>query len=279
MLGGEAAAPQAASQLLALLADTQGTGARVSTLTATLQAAQSSGAALAPSTLQLLRLLTELTSFETAELPRLLEQLAKDASAPAEARLARAGSFQEITAALDGSLKALLARLGHDTALMQFVEERGGKSAFEQAIDVLIQRFDSRDLQNLRSLEHPYLFFEVPLPEKAPLRRAFIHVFGERGRSDEEASRSSTVALDLETRSLGSVWVTLRLHQERCACQFRAERRSTGALIEASVGGLRESLHEAGYSEADVTTAPWRASRLAETATWMRTMDGIDARI
>jgi len=282
-LGGKAPVAAAASQLVLLFADSEGAGAQVTSVMTILSDAKAAGVPLAPQTLELLKLLTELAAFEPGDLPRLLKQLAEDASRSSEARVAKAirsGDYQELIQSLDQSLKAQLASLGRDDALLRFAERQHSTGALDKAIGTLVARLMGGELQNLTGIDTPYLFFEVPFKDDAPIRRAFIHVFG-RGQSRDgpEDSESMSVALDLSTSSLGDIWVSLRTHEGRCACEFRAERAGTDRLIEASRELLLSGLKAAGYREPLVATAPWREGRLAETSLWLRPVEGVDERV
>ncbi len=275
----------AVHELLSLLMGRGGAGSSLEAVTSILRQAQAAGASLAPGTRELAKLLSELLTLKIRDLPALLQKLADDARASTEARVARSlrsGHGRELAADLKEDLKAQLSRLLGDRALTKFAESVGKRGAFDAAIKALVSRLSARDLQNLRALEHPYLFFEVPFGPKAPLRRALVHFFGEsrrrRGRDRDIDFRNASVVLDLSTSKLGDIWVTLEAHGGRCRCRFRAERRETLAIIQEASPSLSSALKAAGYEDAIVETSEWRGDRLSETARWMRTLSGIDQR-
>ena len=276
-------ATQAISDLVAVLSGTAGASESMSKLSALLEGASAAGVPLSPGARALTNLLADLASFEPADVARLLRLLADDARTSTEARVAgaiRSGRYQNLASALDQSLKAQLAQLLTDPRLRAFVEGEGALARFEAAIEQLVSRLSARDLQNLRGLDHPYLFFEFPFAEGAPLRQAFVHVFRDPPSGpDDDESGNATVVLDLATESLGPVWCTLRAQSRACRCELRAERDETRALLEGGSESLEEALRGAGYETVQVETRAWSDSRIAATARAMQRLGGVDARV
>lgn len=272
----------AVHELLSLLLSRRGVGPSLDLVTSVLRQAQAAGLSLAAGSSELAKLLSELLMLSGRSLPALLEKLAADARASTEARVARSlrsGHRHGLAAHLREDLKSQIFRLLGDRALTEFAESVGKRGAFESAVKALVSRLAARDLQNLRAMEHPYLFFEVPFGSKAPLQRALVHFFGERrGRDGDADFRNASVVLDLSTSKLGDIWVTLESHGSRCRCRFRAERPETLAVIQEASPSLSSALKAAGYEDAIVETSEWRGDRLSETARWMRTLSGIDQR-
>ena len=268
----------AVHELLSLLLSRRGVGPSLDVVTSILRQAQAAGLSLAAGTSELAKLLSELRMLSGRSLPALLQKLAADARASTEARVARSlrsGDRHGLAVHLKEDLKSQLFRLLGDRTLTEFAESVGKRGAFESAVKALVSRLAARDLQNLRAMEHPYLFFEVPFGPRAPL----VHFFGERRGRDRDADfRNASVVLDLSTSELGDIWVTLESHGSYCRCRFRAERPETLAVIEEASPSLSSALKAAGYEDAIVETSEWRGDRLSETARWMRTFSGIDQR-
>jgi hypothetical protein len=264
-----------------LFSDSSGLGESFDALRSILERAVSEPSLVGP-TRQLVQRLLDLLGGAESELSTLLRELAEEARRSPENRLAKSlySKESEELARLKDSLGSQIARLLKEANLMEYMERTGQRGVLEQAVRAILQRLSGRDLQNLRGVDYPYLFFEVPFGKDAPIRRALIHFFGEAeedGDGTGSRFKDATVALDVSTAKLGDVWVTLHVHGPSCACKFRAEREETLALVREFADELVNTLQEAGYEHASVAATSWHGSRVAETAASMRRFAGLDA--
>jgi hypothetical protein len=196
-----------------------------------------------------------------------------------EARIALAiatGNFEALGESLRSDLEAQLSDLRRDDALLRFLEGSGQLRTFEQAVDRVLERFTGAQLQNLRSLELPYQFLEVPVASGSPFDRIQVHFFGE-GRGKRGFSRTdATVVLDLSMTRLGDVWIALSIARGRCTCRFRAANPAAVQAIRTGKDDLVRALAEAGYPGAQVRVEPWNGDRFNEAAALMRRFSGIN---
>ncbi len=209
----------------------------------------------------------------------LLQRLADHAGKPLEARLASAiaaGKLDVFLGELDQDIAVQLQRLRSDDALTSFLRRSGRLADFEHAVDRTIDRFAAGHLQNLRSAEMPYHFFEVPFDPNAQIGQAQIHIFGEgggKGRRFDPAN--STIVLDLSTTNLGDLWISLNMVHGACQCWIRATDVNVVRAVEESSAGLASRLEGCGYPGATVHATLWDGDRLQETANLMRRFEGI----
>ena len=199
---------------------------------------------------------------------------------PVEAKMAHALAEEGVEAALAqlrGDLKTLISQLRSDPDLLRFLRSAGTAREFEALGDRLLGRLSGGDLQNLRALEQPYFFLELPFGTEAPIQHAQIHFFGEQaGRGNAFDRSDAMVAMDLSTTRLGDLWIALRVTQGRCYCTIGATSEATLEAIEGASGELVEGLARAGYPDAVVRTRVWNGDRFAEVAALASRFSGLD---
>lgn len=197
-----------------------------------------------------------------------------------EAEIAQAistGRLESLTGTLRADLRAVLSQLRANEGLTSHLQARGQLNTFQSAVDRVLDRISSGQLQNLHSLEQPYVFFEVPFPPGAPLREARVHFFHEgRGTKHGAEGRSASVTLDISTTKLGDLWITLQLTDGHCACRVAVTSEPAAETIEAARQELVNAIEGAGYARATVHVDLWDGDRLRETAHLMRRFSGID---
>lgn len=216
------------------------------------------------------------TTFQSA-----LEQLAGGAGQAIEARIAMAlasGNLDDLVEVLKTDARASLSRLRSNPGLVEFLRRTGQSRNFEQLAERVVERLLGGQLQNLRGLDLPYLFVELPCDPALGIRRAQVHLFhGGRGkgRRDEAAL---TAVLDVSMTRLGDLWVTVQAAAGRCVCRFEATCKATVEALSAASGELVAGLENAGYASARVEAALWNGDRLRATVALMRRFSGIDVK-
>jgi hypothetical protein len=199
---------------------------------------------------------------------------------PVEAQMARAlaeEGVDEALARLRGDLKTLISQLRSNPDLLRFLRSAGTAREFEALGDRLLGRLAGGDLQNLRALEQPYFFLELPFGAEAPIQHAQIHFFGEQtGRGNTFDRSDAMVAMDLSTTQLGDLWISLRVTHGRCYCTFGATSEATLEAIERASGELVEGLAQAGYRDAVIQVRPWNGDRFAEVSALVGRFSGLD---
>jgi len=225
-------------------------------------------------------LLARIVVSEPGDFHPVLEQLADAAGHTLEARIAMAlaaGNLDDIIDTLRTDLRAHLARLRENPVLQRFLQRTGQLRTFETAVDRVLERLVGAQLQNLRGLEQPYLFLEVPCSPDSGIQHAQVHVFSEgHGKKREFDAANALVAFDLATTRLGDLWITLRITQGRCLCRFCATRPAAVDALTGAAHELVQALEQAGHHGARVEVALWDADRLRETAALMRRFSGIN---
>lgn len=193
-----------------------------------------------------------------------------------EARLASIASGENPEMALSGlerELRTVVKRLLEDEAFQGFLRGHGKLRAFQQTAQRTLDRLDGAAAQNLRGIEQPYAFLELPMPSEAPVRHAQVHFFSRgRGTGREHA----LAALDLETTRLGSLWVTLYAAPGQCNCHFRATDQDAVDAIDAAADELADALRTAGYPNPRVAVSLWDGDRLAAAAEFLDGFNGVD---
>lgn len=229
---------------------------------------------------QLASLVRALLPSEGDALAQLARHWAAQSSQPLEAKLLRALEVDgpaDLAQSLRYDLRAVLSRLQSDETLRQYVARRGELGLFESVIARVLERVTAGQMQNLRTLERPYLFFELPFPPDAPVSRAQVHVFGDGGRHGHGFDRqNASVVLDLSTARLGDLWVHVAIVGGTCSCVIRAARPETCAVLEAGAAELGGVLADAGYPGAAVQVTQWSGNRVEETALLMRRLSGVN---
>jgi len=214
-----------------------------------------------------------------AQLEAALARAAGDA-APLEARIASAlasGESDLVQELVSRDPRALLDVLRKNEPFQAFLRESGQVKLFEGLMDRIVARLTEPGVQNVRSLDQPYLFLQLPLTPGGPFRRGHIHIMsGGRGGGREIDSRSATIALDVSTARLGDLWITISLHEARCACRICARSPEAVEAVKAAAGELEASLKQAGYARAAVQAVLWDGDRLRALADLMRPYSGLD---
>ena len=209
-----------------------------------------------------------------------LQQLANRAGHAIEARIAlvlASGNLDDLVDAVRADIRAQLARLRDHPGLRRFLRQAGQLRAFEDAVGRLLDRLVGGQLQNLRGLEQPYMFLELPCAPDAGIRHAQLHIFGEdHAKERQGGDAEAIVALDLSLTRLGDLWVTLRLCRGQCMCRFQAVEASAREALSDASDELVAALKRAGYPNARIKVTPWDGDRLRETASLTRRFSGID---
>ena len=212
----------------------------------------------------------------------LLRQARRNALNALEARLARllaSGETKGIEDILRADMRAQLSRLLEHESLSSWLRGKGQLRAFQEAVGRVIDRLSANHVQNLRGLEHPYLFIELPYCDDAPIRHGQIHFFsdGRAGRRGFDPENFATV-LDLATTTLGDLWIALQVRHGYCTCRIRATTPAIVATIRQAASELAQDLESIGYRAATVQVALWDGDRLRAAAGLMRRFSGIDMR-
>lgn len=255
--------PASLQPLLTVLLSNQGPGRDLQQLQQILAAATAAGtvpADLAASVAQWLGLapaaenawwrgLLERARAERAAATRIAQSLGSGKPAPS------------LAAARDGAA-SLATRLLADTGFETWLREQGGLEPFRALEQRLQDRAQGGDLQNLRALNQPYQFLELPLREGDGFLRAHVHSFsdGKRASAPDPDAVHRTI-LDLETTQLGPLWIAIQAAGSQCACRFRTIHPDVVELVQAEAAGLREALVALGYQEATVSAESWDGNR------------------
>lgn len=204
-----------------------------------------------------------------------LQSVRSRMGAPIEGQLA---GLLESGGELDESFFVRLLHMRGDAKLAAFLRDNGQWSAFDSAVNTLLEQFRGVELQHLRAPDLPYQFIELPLDPQAGFTRVQIHFFGEDSASrDPDASGTSIVMLDLSLSNLGDLWITLRTAGENCTCRIEATRADIVDLIVRQSGDLSSALAQAGYSAgASVDASLWGGDRLEAVANAFRGLSGLD---
>ncbi|MEA3365744.1 MAG: hypothetical protein U9Q79_08905 [Candidatus Hydrogenedentes bacterium] len=199
-----------------------------------------------------------------------------------EGRLALAvqsGRLDEILAETENDLRGLLMRARQEATFMRFLRAQGRFREFQETSERVLDRLTGAALQNLRSLEQPYVFLEVPVFEDTGLYRLQVHFMSERGdRSKQFDSRNCTVAIDVSLSRLGDLWIVLKLVQSECSCLIRAVDNEILDALRPEEQGFVDSLETAGFERARVRFGLWEGDRLREVGQFLRQYTGMNMR-
>ena len=244
---------------------------------ASLAAARAEGVALGTVTEALLTLLGELGVLEGSALKQRLERMQGDRAFEARlAALLKAGGAGKLPGALLDTLRAQLAALRNETALLAYLKRHGRLRGFKEAVGRIGERLANGQLQNLRGLEQPYLYLDVPLLPQSGIHRARLHFFPEGGRGTKADKAAVTVVLDLSTTRLGDLWVNMRAMAGTCECRFRADSAEAVAAIKEMAGELTAQIEGAGYTQVHIDATLWEGDAIAETVALMRRFAGLN---
>ncbi len=177
------------------------------------------------------------------------------------ARLARLVGGKNATGTVSdirSSLGSLTQRLLDDQAFQTWLRDQGSEESFKALSERVLDRATGRDVQNLRSLDQPYQFLELPLPKEQGFLRLQLHFFSEGGQHSEKSPDGvHRTVLDLDLTNLGPLWVDLRCQGHQCQCQFRVSSPALVASLETSASELEVALAALGYTKASVTVEAW----------------------
>lgn len=265
--------------LLALLTSRGTVAEDLQQIVATLSRASAAGGLGAELSAELARLVPLLLPSEADALERFVRQWAAQSTNPLEAKLRRvleAHQQADLPDMLRHDLRAVLLRLQSDDTLRQYLARRGELAPFAAALGRVLERVVAGQMQNLRTFERPYLFFDLPFPPEAPVTRAQVHVFGDGGRRRGFDRQNASIVLDLSTAHLGDLWIHLAIVSGACTCTIRAARVETVAVLGDETHELGRVLADAGYPDAAVQVAHWNGQRVEETAQLMRRLSRVD---
>ncbi len=264
--------------LLGQFVQNEGLGGRLQQVAIIVEQAVAAGV-LSASDAEAFALLSGDQAKPSAFLP-VLRQLSNAGGHALEARIATAlaaGNLDDIVDSLRTDVRGNLARLRNTPAFQEWLRSTGQAKSFNTAAERLVERLSGMHLQNLRGIEHPYAFLELPIDPQSGMHRAQIHLFNEgkgRGRSFE--NKTTLVAFDLSTSHLGDLWITLQILHHRCVCRLRATSQPAVEALSNAADELIEHLDQVGHPGAHVEATLWDGDRLRETAALMRRFSGIN---
>jgi len=265
--------------LMALFTSRGSTADDLRSLAALISRAAAEGA-LPPATAQeFAAWVAQLGTFEPMRLASAVEWVLRNAGYHLEAQLAQAAESDELddlAPKFQRSVRAQLAALIRNPTLLKYLETHGNLRRFHEAAERVLDRFSAAQFQNLRALELPYFFAEIPFPQGGPIRHGQLHVFGGESRRGFDP-RNATVVLDLSTSRLGSLWISLQAAAGTCTCWFRATESAAVEVIEAHSDDLVKALGDAGYPRSQVRVMLWDGDRLAAAAALMRRFSSFGA--
>ncbi|MBI3118851.1 MAG: hypothetical protein HYZ00_09210 [Candidatus Hydrogenedentes bacterium] len=267
----------AVRQLLALFVSRGSLNADLQDLAGLLQLAAGDGALSPQNFGQFSAILGQMAAAESQEFRNLARQMHSDRSLEARLVLAlQAGDVQESLRGLQQNLRGLVAELRGREALLTYFQGKGLLQRFEKSARQVLDRLTGVDLQNLRGLEHNYVFWELPFAQDAPIRHAQIHLLDDgHGRKQKFDPRQATIVFDLATTRLGDLWIALQLQPSRCQCSIRSTSETGADALRQAAPELAAALERIGYSNARIQTARWDGDRLRATADLMARFRGI----
>jgi len=147
--------------------------------------------------------------------------------------------------------------------LKQFLKKTGEWKTFVQQSQGLLDILDGTQLANVRGMNYPYIFMELPMPGDSVIQRAQLHVLNHsKGSGDEEENKVDSIVLDLNTTMLGEMWVRLQRVGETCQCQIQLTRSEAISVVSKGREKLQVALQQHGYSEVSVSVEPMKKSRI-----------------
>ncbi len=257
------------------------TGADLETILNAIAEAAGTGAIPAALAAQAHDVLGGVMLWAGADIERALRHLARYGSRGLERKAAMATASGKLDALLDAAAKdvaTFLLRLRAQTGLAGYLRRGGIERRFQEAVDRVINRLDAVQLQNLHSLDGPYLFLEAPVPWDGLFQRVHLHLFGDEAQQGQQfvSKNGATVVLDLATTRLGDMWIVLSLNADSCMCRFRVAKPETARAIEEEVAVLRAGLAAVGYPGSHVSVTVWDGDRLREAAGLMQRFRGFE---
>ncbi|HPV38941.1 MAG TPA: hypothetical protein PK729_17065 [Candidatus Hydrogenedentes bacterium] len=199
-----------------------------------------------------------------------------------EGRLALAmqsGRLDEVLTEADDDLRALLMRVRREETFGRFLRGAGRLRGFQDAAARVLDRLTGAALQNLRGLEVPYVYLDIPTLGQTGVHRLHVHFLGEqRGGGRRLDPRNCTVAMDLSLSRLGDLWIVLKMTDGRCACLVRATEPEALETLRGEQEGFVEALAASGFDAAHVRFGLWPGDRLHEVGELIRQRARMDMR-
>jgi len=271
---------EALRQLFALFSSRGSLSTDLQSIATTLQQAAAAGVLTPTVAAAFQSLLAAFAAAEAPEWDALLRRLGD--TRPMAARLAAVVDGVKLDVALAGmheQLRAEVARLRGNDALLTYLRGNRQLKQFEQTLHRVLERFSAGDSQNLRALDQPYLFLELPVTN-AQLLHLQVHIIGEeQKRRGGEKPRGGLVVLDVALTRLGALWISLQTARDRCVCHIRAANDAARVELGAGRTELEAALREAGFVHAEVSISAWSGDRLHEAASLLRQFSGIQRNV
>jgi len=284
---GIPASPTAVRQLFSLFLGRENLGRALDAVMTLTRQAAAAGVMPQQTADEFAALLARYMASENEGLRAALRKLGENAAKPLEARLASILSKNAAPAnppPPPDDLRAVLLALRGNDKLAAFARTTTRGETLLRAIDSALDQLSGGHLQNLRASEMPYLFFEIPFAPENPIRRGYVHLFGEKrdGRNVFRA-HNATVVLDLSTARLGDLWVTMGTAglpgtPSTLLCCFKATTEELVRAINENADELSARLADAGYAASRVYATLWDGNRLRETADLLRASAGLNVR-
>lgn len=253
-------------------------GRDLETVVKALRLAESSGIVPRGSTNVVAGILGRIQSLSGRDIAQGLQQWAGKTGSPPEGLLARllAGMNMAAELSTDRDLRAWIDRWRQNEPLRNFLASRGGLDAFDNAADRASQRLTGAQVQNVRAMEQPYFFIELPVTSSHGMRSGQLHIFGDGGRGGEGFNGAARVVLDLSTTKLGDLWILMDVAGSSCSCQFRATSPEAVSAIEAASDELVAALRDIGYSQARVGVVSWDGDRFEALGDALPSLEGLN---
>lgn len=163
---------------------------------------------------------------------------------------------------LKQSLSSLVQRLLDDPGFQNWLRDNGQEETFRALADRVFERASGSDVQNLRALNQPYQFLEMPIPAGEGFFRLQLHFFSDGdSRKQDPADTAHRTVIDVETSRLGPVWIDLQTHRQSCSCTFKMATPELVDVVDESLPELRASLTALGYGDVRIRALPWDGDR------------------
>ncbi len=258
---------EALRQILALFIEHSNTSGALREVTSMLQQAAAEGVLESAVAGRVTALLAQFGAGDAKSFRDLLQRAGDGRSIEGRlAALAKGSPLDTILASLRSEVAFELAHLRGQAGLIAYLRAKRQLQKFESAVERILNRDTSSQLQNLRSLEHPYLFLDLPVSEENGFHHGLIHFFHEgQGKGKRFDPHNATVVLDLSMTKLGDLWIRVDIRQGRCRCEFRATTPQVEEALDQAAPDLRTALADAGYPAAEVRVSTWDGNRLRET--------------
>ena len=226
------------------------------------------------------RALESLSVRTAATLVSMLKRMRARAGNPVEAQLAKVVQGEQSIEAIlrnPDRIAQILRSIQQHEEVVQFLRQSGQWEEFRTATDRVLDRMVATHLQNTAGLEQPYVFVNLPLALEGFIDSAHIHFWIENGDGKStDPEEDAVAALDLRMTRLGDLWISLRIHQDRCSCRVLATSEEIVEALRAASGELEQILNGIGFSGADVEVGYWDGDRIRETADFMRPLSRLD---